>query len=332
MVGYIGYLIMLFFLRGNTMRKQFKYISFMLLSIVLFSFQSVGFAAGPVAMLTEVEGLVEYSKDGEKWKKVRRNKLLKEGYQVRSGADGSVKIIIQSSGKTRALGKDSVVKVTDSGVESVSGTLSEASDNSTSLLAGVSNRFAKAQRYTTVRRSVDKKKKLKLKTIKEIVISNKYPDIVWDNLGSEYSYRVILDGKSTDVAASEDKMVRHKVTGLSEGTHTLKVEVLKDGEVVYTPKKDSSVQWLSDAEMAKVEEGLAEVTKVAPDNDFFVAYYLNEQGLTVAAMDAYRSYLAENNDDNEARPMLIEVYHQLKLKNLKKAEALIYNDSEQASL
>lgn len=314
------------------MKKQFKYISFMLLGIVLLSFKSIGFAAVPVAMLTKVEGVVEYSKDGKKWKKVRRNKLLKAGYQVRSGADGSVNMIIQSSGNTCKLSRNSVVKVTDRGVESVSGTLSEPSSSSTSLLAGVSNRFAKAQHYTTVRRGVDREKKLKLKTIKEVVISNKYPDIVWDNLGAEYSYRVILNGKSTDVAASEDKMVRYKVTGLSEGTHTFKVEVLKDGEVVYTPKKISSVQWLSDTEMAKVEKGLAEVAKVAPDNDFFVAYYLNEQGLTVAAMDAYRSYLKDNNDDNEARPMLIEVYHQLKLKNLKKAEALIYNKSEQASL
>lgn len=315
------------------MKKQFKSIGLILLGIVLFSFQSVSFAgAGPVAMLTEAEGLVEYSKDGEKWKKVRRNKLLKSGYQVRAGADGSVNIIIQSSGNTRKLSKDSVAKITDTDVESVSGTLSEPSSNGTSLLAGVGNRFSKAQRYTTVRRSVEKKKKLKLKTIKELTISNKYPDIVWDNMGAEYSYRVILDGKSTDVAASEDKMVRHKVTGLSEGTHALKVEVIKDDKVAYTPKKGSSVQWLSDAEMTKVEEGLAEVTKVAPDNQFFVAYYLNEQGLTVAAMDAYRSYLVENKDDNEARPMLIEVYHQLKLKSLKKAEALVYNDSEQASL
>lgn len=308
-------------------------MSLMLLSITLLGFQAISFAgSGPVAMLMQVEGTVEYSKDGTKWKKVRRNKLLKSGYQVRSGADGSANIVIQSNGSMRKLGKDSVAKITDTDAESVSGSLSEASSNGTSLLAGISNRASSAQRYTTVRRSVNKKKALKLKTIKKIAISSKYPDIVWENMGSEYSYHVILDGKSADVAASEDKMIRHKLEGLSEGAHTLKIEVVKDDKVVYTPKKDSSVQWLSAAEMEKIDTGLAEVNKTAPDNDFFVAYYLNEQGLTVAAMDAYRSYIADNKDDNEARPMLIEVYHQLKLKSLKKAEALVYNDSEQASL
>lgn len=312
------------------MKKRYQAIMALFLSAVLLGLQSTSFASAPVAMLMQVEGTVEYSKDGTKWKKVRRNKLLKADYQVRSAADGSANIVMQSDGSTRQLGADSVAKITESGAEKISGSLSEASSNGTSLLAGVGNRFSSAQRYTTVRRSMNKKGKLKLKTIKKISISSKYPDLVWDNMGAEYSYNVILDGKTTEVAATSDKMVRHKVSGISEGIHQLKVDVLKDGKVVYTPKKESIVQWLSEAEMAKVTTGLAEVGKVAPDNNFFAAYYLNEQGLTVAAMDAYRSYLNDNNDDNDVRPMLIEVYHQLKLKSLKKAEALVYNDAEQA--
>jgi len=300
------------------------------LGVILLSVQASSFAAGPVAMLMQVEGTVEYSKNGTKWKKVRRNKLLKDGYQVRSGADGSANIVMQKDGSVRKLGADSVAKIKESGTEKVSGTLSDASGSGTSLLAGVSNRFSSAQRYTTVRRSVNKKKALKLKTIKKINLSSEYPDLVWQNMGDQYSYNLILDGKTSEIAASKDKMIRYKVSGMSEGAHKLKVEVLKDGKVVYTPKKDSMVQWLSAAEMTKVAEGLAEVGKVAPDNNFFVAYYLSEQGLTVAAMDAYRSYLTDNSDDNDVRPMLIEVYHQLKLANLKKDESLIYNDLEQS--
>ena len=73
--------------------------------VILLSFAfilaSSSFAAkrGPVAVLSLAKGKVEYSKNAKKWKKVRRNKFLFNGYQIRTGADGSGKITNQKTGK-----------------------------------------------------------------------------------------------------------------------------------------------------------------------------------------------------------------------------------------
>ena len=42
-------------------------------------------AAGPVAKLSQLEGTVEFSRDGEGWEVLSRNKYLFPGHEVRTG-------------------------------------------------------------------------------------------------------------------------------------------------------------------------------------------------------------------------------------------------------
>ncbi|MDZ7686225.1 MAG: hypothetical protein U5O39_15460 [Gammaproteobacteria bacterium] len=127
----------------------------MLLASVVFGFASP--AEGrqpPVAKLVQVEGDVEYSREGESWSPVRRTKYLFPGYQIRSGKDGGGKLINQKSGLSRDLGANTRIEITEDDIAVLDGSLSEAEEESVSIWDSLANKFAKAQRYTTVRRSV----------------------------------------------------------------------------------------------------------------------------------------------------------------------------------
>ena len=49
----------------------------------------------PLGMLVEIKGKIEYSKNGKRWKKVRRNKFVYKDYLVKVSADSSVKYMNQ---------------------------------------------------------------------------------------------------------------------------------------------------------------------------------------------------------------------------------------------
>ncbi|MBF0379409.1 MAG: hypothetical protein HQL69_00200 [Magnetococcales bacterium] len=308
------------------MKSYILKFSMMLVSVLCIGLGSEAFAKSPpVAMLIQVKGKIEYSKNGTKWKKVRRNKFLFEGYIVKTGADGSAQLINQITNMSRTVGPNTEFKIAKHGGELISGHLSKPTQAAGGLSASLNKRFAKAQRYTTVRRSVDKKKKMKLSAIKEITLSAEHPDLVWQGMGSDISYRVYIDGTPHNIAPVTSKIVRFRVPPLSGGQHKYSVDLIKDGKVVYKSKKSFKINWLSGAELAKFQNGLDAVRTSAPGDDFMVANYLEEQGLTVAAMDMYKQYFTANADDIDMYPMLIKAYHDLKLKDLKKAEAVKYN-------
>ena len=47
----------------------------------------------PVGMLVEIQGNIEYSKKGKRWKKVRRNKFVYKNYLVKVGANSTIKFL-----------------------------------------------------------------------------------------------------------------------------------------------------------------------------------------------------------------------------------------------
>lgn len=305
------------------MKKRFLKIGMVLLSFVWLNIGVDALAKEPpVSMLTQIKGDIQYSKNGKKWKKVRRNKFLFAGYHIKTGADGSGKFVNQASNMTRKVGPNSLIDITKEGAQKVSGTLSDAKQASGNLSSSLSSRFKKAQRYTTVRRSVEKKRSLKLYTVKKIKLSSTYPNMVWANQGSEYTYQLIIDGTVHNVGASNNDMVRFKVAPLSPGKHTYQVNVMKDGDTVYKPRKTQTITWLSDSEQAKIDDELKAIEQSSNGDNFLKANYLDEQGLSVAAMDVYRDYFKANPDDLDMFPMLIKAYHDLKLPKLKKAGAL----------
>ena len=67
------------------------------------------------------------------------------------------------------------------------------------------------------------------------------------------------------------------------------------------------------------------------ESGFVYAGLLKDNGLLVHALDKYHQFFAENADDediNELRPFIIEVYSKLRLAKLKSAELKKYESAE----
>lgn len=289
-------------------------------------------AEPPVSMLMQAAGSVEISKDGAKWSPVTRNKFLFAGDTVRTGADGTGKLIDQNSGMAQTLGANAVVKIEPTGAKALSGTLSAPEQASGDLVAGLGNRFAEAQRYTTVRRSVSKEPaEMKLRLASQVTLSASYPELAWESAGKQFAYVVTIDGKAYPAAAAEGDIARLKLPELGAGKHTFTVTVTEGGNKVADAEKEGTIVWLSADEDKALTTDVAKIKAVAPNDDFAVANLLDGRGLTVAAMDLYRKHFDAYKDDNDMRPLLIKAYNDLKLKAPRQREAQIYNEMLQAN-
>ena len=271
----------------------------------------------PVSMLMQVSGAVEVSRDGNTWKPVTTNKFLFLGDHVRTGADGSGKLVDQSNSTAQTLGPNTHVEFAPGTIKVVDGKLSPSEQLAGDLGAGLSNRFAEAQRYTTVRRGVHTEAP-KLRVARQVTLSASFPDLVWQNMGKQFSYVLTIDGVKSAVPGSDGDMVRAKVAGLSAGSHSFNVITVDNGKEVVDPTdKGGTLVWLSADEDKALNDSIAQVQSTTANSNFAVASLLDEKGLLVAAMDLYRKHFADNKDDNDMRPLLID---------LKQKEALLYND------
>jgi len=178
----------------------------------------------PLGMLVEIKGKIEYSKNGKRWKKVRRNKFVYKDYLVKVSADSSVKYMNQETSETTQLTANSKVRVTPEGLQALEGSLGQT-DAGGGLLSGLSKQFKKTQKYTTVRRSV-KKEGIHLKLATNTV-SEEFSELAWETAGVEYAYRLHLgkqDRKSKewtdsavyDVPPTSEEIVRTKIKPISK--------------------------------------------------------------------------------------------------------------------
>ena len=177
-------------------------------------------------MLVEIKGKIEYSKNGKRWKKVRRNKFVYKDYLVKVNADSSVKFMNQETSETTQLTANSKVKITSEGLQALEGSLGDTNSGG-GLLAGLSKQFKKTQKYTTVRRSVQKEGiHLKLATN---TITKEFSELAWETAGANYSYRLHLgkqdrktkewsDSAVYDVPATSEEVVRAKIKPFSKKT------------------------------------------------------------------------------------------------------------------
>lgn len=284
-------------------------------------------AAGdpPVAYLMQVTGTVEDSHDGANWRPVTRNKNLFAGDWVRTGADGSAKIVDPTNNAAQVMAGNTKIEVVPGSYKTVEGKLSASEQIAGDMGAGLANRFAEAQRYTTVRRGVSTES-AKLRVARQVTLSASYPDLVWQNLGKQYSYALTIDGAKQEVASTDAEMVRVKLGALAPGSHMFAVATLDGGKEVGDAGKGGTIVWLSADEDKALAETVAKVKSTIPNDPFAVASVLDEKGLSVAAMDLYRKHFAEDKDDNSMRPLLIRVYYDLGLADLKQKEALLYNE------
>ena len=291
----------------------------------------------PLGMLVEIKGKIEYSKNGKRWKKVRRNKFVYKDYLVKVSSDSSVKYMNQETSETTQLTANSKVKVTTEGLQALEGNLGET-DAGGGLLAGLSKQFKKTQKYTTVRRSVHKEGiHLKLATT---TVSKDFSELAWETAGSKYAYKLHIgkqDRKSKDwtdsavydVPATSKEIVRTKIKPINKKQKYF-VEVLDEsGEVAYT-SDPANVKVLSGKKLAKFNKQKDGIIKM-DESGFLYAGLLKDNGLLVPALDKYQEFFAENADDediNELRPFIIEVYSKLRLAKLKSVELKKYESAE----
>ncbi len=297
-------------------------------TLLMFSSQLIS-SEPPISKLVEPEGKVEYRRVDSEWKLVKRTKYLFEGYAVRTGENGSARLVNQLNGESKTIKANTEVEVVSSAIKVVSGSVSEPIPGDASFYQSLTNKFAKAQRYTTVRRSAGigetENCDSKVRTIRKITISASFGDLAWRNACPEYSYRLVIDGGiPIEVAAqSTSEMIRYSVSNLVPGEHAYRVEVLDNDGIVYIPKRDSVLIVLNENEEAALLRELSEIG----DDIILRTSFLEERGLFVAMMDSFRQYFGENPDDNGLRPLLIQAYQNLKLSDLREREARLYNAS-----
>ena len=289
-------------------------------------------AAGPVAKLSQLEGTVEFSRDGEGWEVLSRNKYLFTGHEVRTGADGSAKLSSQASGEIRDLGASTHLRVVEAGIEVLAGSgLGASGDAAGGFWQGVENKFATSQRYTTVRRSVKKAEDLpKIDTARKLVLTAEHPEVVWSNAGPEFSYVLRVGTERFSVApTSTAEMIRFALPEMAPGEYEYEMLILLDGEEVYAPRRPGKLTWLAGPEADWVHTEV-QARKADPNqNDVFALAEVYEgAGLLVPVMDLYRDFFQTYPEENEMRPLLIKAYHDLKLMDLKEKEAITFNTIE----
>jgi hypothetical protein len=303
--------------------------SLLLLALISFLVAPVELLAKrvPIGMVFDVDGKVEYSKNGNRWKPVRRNKLMFPGSMVRLNDGSKAKFANQATRETTNLLANSKIKITDSGMELVSGELG-TKEAAGELLAGLDKKFATTQKYTTVRRSANKSGKELIIDLGNMSLSDDYPMVAWESKGVEYSYRLHVGDNSYDVPATSEKVVLHRIDPFSERSMKYRVEVLKNGDVL-SESKTRRLSWLSGQKLKKFEDDLNAVKQYDSDG-FMMAGVLTDHKLLVPAMQTYESFFSKNNDDediNDLRPFIIEVYARLKLEFLQEEVTKVYQEN-----
>ncbi|MDG1112915.1 MAG: hypothetical protein P8N63_04000 [Pseudomonadales bacterium] len=303
--------------------------------MVLMALMTFGFIAtanaetprSPVGKLMDPNGTVEYSRDGEKWRPVTRAKYLFSGYHVRTGADGSGNFINQESGLAQSLSANVTAMVGDAGLDVSAGEVSDPFSSDAGLMDGLANKFASAQRYTTVRRAVKKpgepECEAKVRLARNITVSEGYADLVWEKACPDNTFVVVLGEQAFEVPSSATgEHIRFQLPLPAAGEYDLRLDVKAGDEVVYTPRRPGKLKVL-----AAAEEALIKASLIAAGDDFFAqADVLEQHGLLVPAMDAYRAYFETYPDDIEMKPLFIANLSALRLMTEKTAEAQKYND------
>ena len=206
------------------------------------------------------------------------------------------------------------------------------------MLSGLSKQFSKTQKYTTVRRAA-KKGGIDLKLATNTVSAD-FSELAWESAGAEYAYRLHLGAKDrktktwTDSAVYEvpstgDEVVRTSIKPISKKQKYF-VEVLDGSGAVAFTTKAANLKVLSGKKLAKFEKQKGQYQSM-DESGFMYAGLLKDNGLLVPALDQYSKFFTEFSDDediNELRPFLIEVYSRLRLAHLKSVELKKYESTE----
>ncbi|MBF0452038.1 MAG: hypothetical protein HQK75_15150 [Candidatus Magnetomorum sp.] len=280
----------------------------------------------PAFLLIKAEGTVEYCKDTNNWKRIRRNKFLFDNYSVRTHQNSSCQLIDEKNQKSYVMQENTHIQISDNRILPLKGKLSDGPQPG-HFENYWEKKFTKVQEYTAALRT--KMNQNLTLIINDIVLSNKFPEIVWENKGSEYSYQLHINDEIYQIDGGEDSIVRFIPKQLPAGKYSYQVFVVDEfGDVIYRPQKKSSLVWLSEKESQQIVNRIHDIDTTL-NNSFIIANYLEDIGLTVPAMDYYNRYFAKNPYENEMRPYLINIYRKLGLKTLRNEECKKYKQNIQ---
>lgn len=282
-------------------------------------------AQEPVVMLIQAKGHVSYTTDQKTWKRISRNKFLYDGWGVKTEQDATCKLLLlqQDSNKMEVLSSNTRVVIDVAGTQVLSGTITEH-ESASSLPGQLKRKLARMQKYTTVSRKDRSKDRPELDVADTIRLGRRFPDLAWENVGKEYSYRLIVDETLYEVPAADTPVVRFTLPEQKPGKHDYEVQVLYKGEVYHTPDKGGHLIWMSDAQEKELDEKIKKLQQVDGNNGYLLGNLLDDEGVKVAAMDQYAAYIKSDPDANEVRPFLVKVLYELGLKDMRQKQALLF--------
>ena len=311
--------------KGKNMKT--KLIIMSIICLFFISIQPVMASLKPPAfLLIKAEGTVEYCKSQNKWKRIRRNKFIFDNYQIRTSQNSSCQLIDENDQKSYIMHENSQIKVKNKKIVSIKGKLSEGQKPG-HFENYWEKKFTKVQEYTAALRT-KMNKNIKL-IIKDMVLSNDFPEIVWENKGSEYSYRLHINNKIYQVSGVEGPVVRYIPKRLPPGQYLYHIEVIDEfDDIICASEKKSKLIWLSETKSQQILNRIHEIDTQL-NNSFIIANYLEDKGLNVPALDYYKRYFSNNPNENEMRPYLINIYRKLGLKSLRNSECKRYKQNIQ---
>ena len=283
--------------------------------------------AAPYAVIYKVKGKVTYTKKGKKWKKLRRNKFLFAKYQIKTGADGVGTLTHRVTGKSFALKPNSLIQVTKNGFKLVEGTQLVALANTNPLADKLLKRFKKSHSYTTVRRGLEKSG---MSIVKDIVVSDGFPYIVWENYGEKYSYTLTVGDVPYNIAPTEDKIVKVKLAPFS-GKQELALTAFAGGEKKLELEKVNKrgrdikyhARYLSAEQTQELQTAIKDIKGFFdpedPSMEFMIGRVYVDNEMWIPAMEYYKRFLQDNPDEQtDVMPHLLSVYRKLAFRTLYK--------------
>jgi len=278
----------------------------------------------PLALLINIEGKVTLSKHGHKFFPIEtKERFIMDGYHIQTGANGTGVIIFLQQDQMCKIEPDSHIEIINGYIKKVTGKFQDL-PSSEKVLEDIDREYLDSMKYTLARKSSNKKK-IKVALPRSVSVCKDYSLLIWDNCGPEYSYRLTVGSNTYDVPASKDNVVQFTLPELKPGEYKYGVEVLKDGEVVYKPKRTKKLEVLAEDALADLKTATALIDKIAKGNLLLLGIRLEQHDINGAAFDAYNQYFKAHPDENEMRPFFVRACHSLKLKEMKLEQISLFN-------
>jgi len=306
--------------------KRIKMLWIILIPIIcLLQSPTIARPNPPVALLVNGSGTLAFSKDGNKWSPINRNKFLFSGDFVKTGHDGTCKLLFHDSHYAKYIENNSQAIVKEGSLELLAGNATESNKKAFNLLDNLRRKFAVIHRYTTVQRSQSNKTN-KFSLPELLAISIKYPTLAWENMGDQYRYQLIFQGKSYSIPESDQKIIRYNLTRFKPGKHKYTVCVMDQEKEVL--RRSATVDCLSAKESSQIDSQEENIRQIS-DQGFLLGSFMDDQGLKVPALDYYLRYFENGNYDSDVYPFLLKVYDDLGMKRIARKERTAFNQQRQ---